>query len=282
MKHILISLAHPDDESFIVGGTIAKYSRAGWKVSLVVATNGGQGQKSGYEWAEQDALGQVRQQETNKAANILGINHVDFLGYPDSGLSNLNPGEYEDKLHSIMKERLPDIVITFDTTGFSNHPDHIKACYATTFAFQKYASHLSELAQPTSAPKGRGRVWREQELIRSFGEVKVDPEPKLYYSCIPESLASYMKKVGAHPEENYEKPWVGTPDESITTVIDITRSSATKKKALVCHKSQRGNVDAFIAPGEKNPLLQTEYYILRMQGIYEIFMGKSDKVASTL
>lgn len=275
MNHILVSLSHPDDESFIFGGTIAQYAKLGWRITAVFATHG-----PGRE-GENPEYFQLREKETKKAAHILGIGNVEFLDFADGSLSALNPGEYEDILHRIMARVLPDIVMTFDTNGFSNNPDCIKTSFATTYAFQKYAAHLDELSS-MEAPTGRSRVWKEHDLVRSFSDVKVNPEPRLYYACVPESLAAYMKKVGAYPSHVYGKPWNGVDDSTITTVIDIAGLRDIKKSALLCHESQEVDVRSFIDPDSANPFLMKEYYRLRMQGIYEIFMGKTDSVSDSL
>lgn len=275
MNHILVSLSHPDDESFIFGGTIAHYANMGWHITAVCATHG-----PGPEGETRDFY-EMREKETKKAAHTLGINTVEFLDYADGSLSALNPGEYEDVLHRIMSRVLPDIVLTFDTNGFSNNPDCIKTSFATTYAFQKYAAHLDDLSS-MEAPTGRGKVWKEHDQMRSFSQVKVDPQPRLYYACVPQSLAEYMKKVGAYPSHMYGKAWNGTEDGAITTVIDISAVREVKKTALLCHTSQEADVRSFIEPDSANPFLMKEYYRLRMQGVYEIFMGKTDSVSDSL
>jgi len=282
MKRILYSFSHPDDESFSVGGTAAKYAKLGWDQALVVATNGEAGDSGEHTWAVGDALGNLRQEETGRAVKELGISTVKFLGHKDGKLSDVNPGEMEDKLYRVMIDWLPDIVITFDSTGISNHPDHIRTSLSTTYAFQKYARHLFDVAKPDSIGFGRGKEWREHELMRSFADVKVSPEPKLYYACIPSSLAAYMVKMGAHPSEAYGKPWKGTPDEKVTTAINIKEFAPAKKRALKAHETQANDVKNYIAAGADNPFLSAEYFMLRMQGIYEIFMGKTDRMETAL
>ena len=282
MKTMLLVFAHPDDESFSAGGTIAKYKKMGWKIELLVATNGEKGQSGSLTDITEEELGALRQTELKAAAKVLGIRNITFLGQPDGGLTTLSPGTLEDPIAKRMLELLPDIVITHDTTGISNHPDHIKLCYATTFAFQKYTEHLETLKQPDMARLGRGKEWKEDAYLRAFGDL--DPEnkePKLYYSCMPDHVASYMKKMKAIPEQSFGKPWVGTKDRFVTTAIDIEGFQIQKGKALLCHQTQQTDVDRFIN-FDQNPLHKQEYFILRMQGIHEVFMGKTDRVAEIL
>src|SRR5690349_16304399 len=141
MKKLLMIFAHPDDESFSCGGTAAKYIEEGWQVDLLCATRGEEG-SVGPLGISQEELPEVRQKELSKAAGILGIHSVDFLGYRDGTLADQVPGEMEDKIHKKMEELIPDVVITMDTTGITNHPDHIKLCFSVTYAFQKYAKWI--------------------------------------------------------------------------------------------------------------------------------------------
>jgi len=282
MKTILLVFAHPDDESFGVGGTIAKYVDLGWTVDLVVATNGEKGQNGPFSWAHDQALADLRKRELEAAAKVLGIRNITYLGQPDGALSSLSPGTIEDPIYKKMIDMLPDVVITYDTTGISNHPDHIKVCFATTFAFQKYVEHIESLKHPEEFRPGRGKIWKEAAHLRMFGER--DPEskePKLYYVCMPEHVAMYLKKMKAIPEESFDKPWLGTKDKFVTTSIDIKAVKMKKGKALLCHETQQADVDRFINV-DTHPLHNQEHFILRMQGMNEVFMGKSDRVAEEL
>jgi LmbE family N-acetylglucosaminyl deacetylase len=261
MKKMLLVFAHPDDESFSTGGTVAKYVHDGWSVDLICATRGEAGQ-SGIFDTDESKLGDIRQKEVQKAATVLGISSITFLGYKDGTLSDENPGEMEDKIFQKMTELVPDCVITFDTTGISNHPDHIKICFATTFAFQKYAYWI-------------------REHLKDTADFTVDLEPKLYYACIPKSVVDYLKKNKVLPGESFGMPWKGTADKHITTVIHIDGFEEIKKKALNCHVTQKKDVDRFLS-FEKNPQHAQECFILRLHGIQEVFMGKGDRVTDSL
>lgn len=243
---MVLVFAHPDDESFVAGATIAKYVKAGWEVDLICATHGEAG----------GVNGGVRQKELEKAGTLLGISTITFLGYKDGGLAQEPSGELEDKIYLKLEELVPDCVITFETTGFTNHSDHIKICYATTYAFQKYAT------------------WIEDRLKGEGG-------PKLYYACIPESVATYLKKTHVFPEILYDRPWIGIPDKFVTTVISARGFERIKKNALLLHKTQEEKVNRFFSL-PKNPLMKQEYFIWRFDGTREIFMGNNDRVSSKL
>lgn len=253
---MLLVFAHPDDESFAAGGSIAKYAKNGWEVDLVCATAGEAGDNSDSEVRDKD-LGLVREQELTQAAEILGIKSVSLLGYKDGSLSQQPPGELEDKIFRQMTEIRPGIVITFDTTGISNHPDHIKISYATTYAFQKYAQWILEMQE----------------------DLSIASEPKLYYAALPASLASYLRQQKALPQESFGRPWMGVADKLITTVIDIKKLSNIKKKALLAHKTQQNDVTRVLSL-TGNPILSFEYFILRLHGSHEVYMGKNDKISN--
>ncbi|MCL4359807.1 PIG-L family deacetylase [Patescibacteria group bacterium] len=260
MKKLLAVFAHPDDETFSCGATLAKYHAAGWEVNLVTATKGEAGLTGPYKNTDKVVLGSIRQKELEAAAELLGITFVTFLDYQDGKLSSLTPGDLEDAVYRILAEYAPDIVVTFEPGGISNHPDHRKISLSTTFAFQKYA----------------------EDRERASGQpLRADQEPKLYYVCQPASLVRYMQDKKILPEKVFDKPWVGTADKLITAVIDITKFEKTKLRALSCHVSQEEDVDRFTRMTGAMKKKQ-EFFILRMQGTREVFFGKNDRVSNRL
>lgn len=279
---MLLVFAHPDDESFLVGGTVAMYAKLGWHVELILATNGEAGVDNGEKPYEKEELGIVRKSEVEQAGKLLDIQHIQFLEYPDSGLKSVSPGTLEDLIVKKMESYMPDVVITHDTTGITNHPDHVKVCYATTFAFQKYTETLEDIKNGLTDRKGRGYVWKEDAFKRAFGDV--DPEnkdPKLYYVCMPTSVVGFLQKSKQIAEESYGLPVRGTADKFVTTVIDIKDTKLVKGKALLCHVSQRKSAEHFIS-FDKHPGHNQEWFILRMQGVHEVLMGKNDRVGDSL
>lgn len=255
MKRMLLVFAHPDDESFSCGGLVPKYVANGWHVDLVCATRGERGSSGPYQHARQITVAQLRQKELEKAADILGIASITFLEYPDGKLSQLTPGELEDKVYQTFQTFTPDVVVTFESNGISNHPDHIKLTLSTTVAFQKYAQYALE-----------------EEIPRS---------PKLYYACIPDSVVQYAQKIKMIPHQSFGNPWRGVEDKRITTVVNISKFTKVKIQALRTHITQRDGVNRFLAV-PNNPLVRQEYFIQRFEGTREVFMGKNDRVANKL
>ncbi len=148
-KAILAVLAHPDDETFGVGGTLALYAQKGYDTYYICATRGEVGTVDEEHLSGFKDIAELRTNELNRAAKILGLKGVYFLGYRDSGM----PGSEDNKHpnaqinHSIdevatqvvkyIRELKPDIVLTFDPIGGYKHPDHIHIQKATVLAFEK-------------------------------------------------------------------------------------------------------------------------------------------------
>jgi LmbE family N-acetylglucosaminyl deacetylase len=148
-KTILAVLAHPDDESFGLGGTLALYANKGFDTFLICATRGEAGTVDAEHFNGFKDTAELRTAELQRAAKILGLKDVFFLGYRDSGM----PGTEENKHpnaqinHPIdevaglvvkyIRKLKPDIVLTFDPIGGYKHPDHIHIHRATVLAFEK-------------------------------------------------------------------------------------------------------------------------------------------------
>lgn len=133
-KRLLVVIAHPDDEAFGPGGTLAKYAREGVNIQLLCATRGEEGKTVEDETR---SLGEIRAKELEEAAAILGIKDVEFLGFQDGYLSNVLYHDIADKISEKIDAFEPQVVLTFDRLGISGHIDHIVMAMTTTFAFIK-------------------------------------------------------------------------------------------------------------------------------------------------
>jgi len=148
-KTILAVLAHPDDETFGLGGTLAYYAEKGYDVYCVCATRGEVGTVDEVHLKGFKDIAELRTDELMRAAKILGLKDVFFLGYRDSGMPGSDDNKHLDAqvAHSIdevagkvvkyIRELKPDIVLTFDPIGGYKHPDHIHIHGATNLAFEK-------------------------------------------------------------------------------------------------------------------------------------------------
>lgn len=239
-RHSLMAVfAHPDDESFGSGGTLARYGAdPDVRVMLVCGTRGEAGEISDPQLATPEQLGDVREAELRCACQILGVDDLFLLGYRDSGMAgspeNRDPralamadfDEAVGKIVAHIRRERPDVVVTFDESGGYGHPDHIAIHHYTKAAF-------AAAADPSRYPE----------------QIEAGLEPhqaqKLYYTAIPwrffRSVAAKMQEMGIEIPERYlkrlEEPF-GLPDEACTTDIDVQAFWDTKQAAVQCHATQ--------------------------------------------
>jgi N-acetyl-1-D-myo-inositol-2-amino-2-deoxy-alpha-D-glucopyranoside deacetylase len=140
--------AHPDDESFGLGGTLARYAGEGVRVYYACATRGEVGTIAPQFMEGYTSPGDCRWDELTCAAQALGLAGVIYLGYRDSGMpgspDNQHPNalaaapleEVTGRVVKVLRDLKPQVVITFDPIGGYRHPDHIAIHQATVAAFQ--------------------------------------------------------------------------------------------------------------------------------------------------
>ncbi|MCC6604392.1 MAG: PIG-L family deacetylase [Anaerolineae bacterium] len=131
---LMTILAHPDDESFPIGGTLAKAAAEGRRVHLVTATRGEAG-IPGKSTAETAVL---REAELRRACDELGVTQLTFLDYLDGALAAIPNHTGAARLLNLMRQTVPDVVVTFGPDGISGHPDHLAMHRWTTMAFDQY------------------------------------------------------------------------------------------------------------------------------------------------
>lgn len=211
-KKLLSVFAHPDDESFGPSGTLAKYASEGVEVHLLIATKGESGQNN-LTTPTHLSLAQVRKKEALKAAQIIGVAKVEFLGFIDGELKQNNYHAVADKIMKKLKDFKPQVVVTFDNTGISGHIDHIHMSMTTTYAF-----------------------------------LKTKYSQKLYYHCLPE----YRRK-GKTIDDYFVYFPPGYKESEVTTVIDTAETYDTKIKAMLSHESQMSDAQRIIKDISKLP-----------------------------
>jgi LmbE family N-acetylglucosaminyl deacetylase len=131
---ILGVFAHPDDETFCAGGTLARYAADGAEIMVVSATRGEAGQIRDARAATRRTLGHVRERELRLACERLGVQHTVCLDYRDGRLKDVETEALTRDITQIVREFRPDAVITFGPDGAYGHPDHIAIGAATTMA----------------------------------------------------------------------------------------------------------------------------------------------------
>ncbi len=146
-ERVLAIFAHPDDESFGPGGTLAKFSAAGAEISLVTATRGEGSTLSLADAGDPDALGATREKELNCAVSVLGIQSADQLGYPDTLLNEVPTEELGARFADEIRRVRPDLVLTFGPGGITGNPDHIAVTDAVKYALRDFQSQPLNLWQ---------------------------------------------------------------------------------------------------------------------------------------
>lgn len=132
LKKVLFVFAHPDDETFTAGVTIAKYATEGdTEISLLCATRGQAGKRGEPPICTTAELPMVREQELREAAAILGIHHLDILDYEDKHLGDVPAPELVGQIQSAIRKHQAQVVVTFAPHGISGHPDHRAISAAT-------------------------------------------------------------------------------------------------------------------------------------------------------
>jgi len=153
--------AHPDDESFGPGGTLARYAHEGVDVHVVIATDGIAGSVADpAAVAEHETLAQARSAELANAAVALGVTAIWSLPYRDSGMRNTPENQHPDALVQQPLEQVvdqlleyvlrlqPDVIITHGPYGGYGHPDHIRVYEATTAAFHRARAEAAQNPAP--------------------------------------------------------------------------------------------------------------------------------------
>lgn len=136
---VLCVFAHPDDEAFGPGGTIALWARQGATIHLVCATRGENGLSADEADNSPNATetARIRTQELKKSAKILGVKTVEFLDFPDGHIGNNDLSKLEAAIVGRIRSFTPDTLLTFNLNGMSGHLDHIAVASSTTQAFRK-------------------------------------------------------------------------------------------------------------------------------------------------
>jgi LmbE family N-acetylglucosaminyl deacetylase len=213
---LMAVLAHPDDESLGIGGTLAKYAGEGVETYLVTATRGERGRfgESG-EKPPPDVVGRVREAELREAAMILGVREVNFLDYYDGDLDQANVTEAVARIADHLRRVKPHVVITFGPEGAYGHPDHIAISQLATAAVVT-AAEGNGSGPPHSVSKLYYIEWSRQK-----------------WEAYQNALRDLISKVDGI--ERKSSPW---PDWALTTFIDTSQFSPTVWKAISCHKTQ--------------------------------------------
>jgi LmbE family N-acetylglucosaminyl deacetylase len=246
---LLLVHAHPDDESILTGGVMARAHVDGHRVVLVTATRGEEGDIHNMDEADaRPRLAEIRTAELREACEVLGVDRQEYLGYRDSGMTG-SPGnphagafstapidETRDRVAAVLREENPDVVVTYSSDGTYGHPDHRMAHFTTLAA-------VDLLETEGRAPR---KVYGHA-VPRSFVTTVVEAA-RVAGIVLPEGLGQIQ----------------GTPDDEITTVVDVSDVLDRKLAACVAHRSQMhpGLPLATMAAELFEPAFGTESFVL--------------------
>ena len=227
MSVLVFFHAHPDDECITTGGTMARAVSEGHTVVLVLATGGEHGDDPG-DLAPNETLADRRRKEAEASCNVLGVHHLEWLGYHDSGMTGWHQNDHavafinapldeaSGRLAEILEQYNADTLFTYDWHGNYGHPDHIMV--------NKVGYRAAELAGVTDvfeATMNRDSFRRMQEAARAAGMVSEE-------DFNPDGPAD-----DGNP--------MGTPEDEITHRIDVMAFIEQKREAIFKHKSQMGD-----------------------------------------
>jgi LmbE family N-acetylglucosaminyl deacetylase len=240
--------AHPDDETIIQGGSLAKAVDEGHRVVIVYATEGEHGEVPDGLLAEGETLLERRRAEAERSAVALGTARLVWLGYGDSGMAgtadNDDPGCFwqadvekaAERVAAVLREEGADVLTIYDPQGNYGHPDHIQV--------HRVGARAAELAGVPEVYE----VTISREHVRSL---------------VAAAIAAGEAPAEDMPDFDDPDLVFGMPDEAITTRVDVTPWLDRKRAAMEAHASQIHDTGLFLAmsPEVFAMALGTEFYI---------------------
>lgn len=235
-RRLLASLAHPDDESFGPGGTLALYAQRGVDVHLICATRGDVGTVDPEYLKGFDDVAELRLAELDCAVQALGIHQLHQLNYRDSGMPGTADNQHKDalaaapieevvgKIVEVIRRVRPQVVLTFDPIGGYFHPDHIRMHEATVEAFHA--------AGDSSRFPGDGAPYQPQ---------------KLYYHTFSRRSLKWLVRLmpvlrmdPSHWGRNNDIDLTALTEHDfpVNASIDVRPVTQAKQMATACHASQ--------------------------------------------
>lgn len=252
MSKLMAIFAHPDDEG-VVAGTMARHARDHGEVMLVCATRGEVGEISDPSLATPETLGAVRQAELEAACAELGVQHLAFLPYRDSGMEGTpenedpraliraEPAEVIGRLTDLMRSFQPDAVVTFEPFGWYGHPDHKAVSRWVTPAFSAYTN---------GATSGAAQLYH---AVIKFTEWRRMVEAGI--------AGGYLKEDGFRLRIPEEK--IVATEAAVTHSADVRDLIEKKQRAMMSHRTQFSGDSMFARlPADlMRPVMGWEHYI---------------------
>jgi LmbE family N-acetylglucosaminyl deacetylase len=219
---LLAILAHPDDETLGLGGTLARCADEGIETFLVTATRGQAGRYKELKRGEPghpgpEKLGEIREQELHAAARVLGVREVALLDYMDGRLDEADPVQVAREIAEHVRRVKPHVVVTFAQDGGYGHPDHIAICQLAAAALQLAADPRQ--GAPHAVAKFYLMAWDHA-----------------HWAAYQEAFKKLVSVVDG--VERQASPW---PEWQLSTRVDTRAYWPTVWQAVQCHASQTAN-----------------------------------------
>ena len=233
-QHMVVVVAHPDDETFGCGSLIAQSSSAGARVTVICATRGEAGARAPDPATDHLPLGDVRERELRDAAAVLGVHATELLRFGDSGWDGPLPAgalcavtieELAQELGARLERLAPEIVLTID--GGDGHRDHLHIREAVEVALARH---------PT--PVRLVRACLANSLMRRWVEEMRAQQPRSVYVDL-------------------DVDHLGTPDSQLTA-IDVSLHLEVRERAIACHRSQSSPYEQ-LSPELRRAFLSTDF-----------------------
>jgi len=215
VRRVACVFAHPDDETFGVGGSLALHAQDDVELTVILATSGEAGRIADASLATRETLASVREAEDLASWRALGLDpDVRFLRHPDGGLNATPRGELVAEVRAVLEDVAPEVVITFGPDGITGHDDHVAIGAIATEAFGalRTSSGGAAFSRLLHNAIAQSTLDRLNELLRGRGLEPMDPaEP-------------FMPR--------------GVPDAAIGARVDASSVYERKLEAIRCHKTQ--------------------------------------------
>lgn len=249
MATVVFVHAHPDDESTLTSGSMARASEEGHRVVLVVATGGEHGEAPD-DLAPDETVADRRRREAGTSASILGVHRLAWLGYADSGmtgweqnadeaaLTGADLDEAASRLAAILDEEAADVVVGYDFHGNYGHPDHVKV----------------------------------HRVVRRAVDLTEGPRPRLLEATMNRDRLragfNQARDAGVEMEFDPDAPWddgnpMGTPEAELHWEVDVTAYTDKRRASIKAHASQASDTAwaTQLSPEDFARVFGFEYYI---------------------
>ena len=177
IQHVMVVTAHPDDSEFGAGGTVAALTREGKNVTYCILTNGNKG--SSDRGMTPERLVKIREEEQRNAARVLGVETIDFLGFPDCELENTR--ETRLAVTGSIRRHQPDLIICQNPNRTKNfgvsHRDHrvaadivLDCVYPLARDHMAFPELLAQGLEPHKVKEVHMMWWDDPEIVVDISE----------------------------------------------------------------------------------------------------------------